>query len=131
MTDINRAVAERILGWTLQWPQPEPGDHFSAAGDSFKWGTVTAYYVPPYMDRDAWKPDENLYQAFKVLDALKTKYPTLAVTLRYRHNPTEPKWLLHITDADVGFDRMTEAYTKHLAITICHTALYVCDHLRR
>ncbi len=66
------------MGWeTDYFPKPEPGDHFSARGDIFRYGLTEKYYVDGEGDMiikvGDWSPVTKVDHLMMCLNALNEK----------------------------------------------------------
>lgn len=103
--DINEYFAKHIMGWeTDRFPKPEPGDHFSARGDIFRYGLTERYYVgedgDPVIKVENWKPDSNTNQLLSCLDVLNKRKHSIKIENSY---DTSGAWWCEI-DNDISHD---------------------------
>jgi hypothetical protein len=77
--DLNKEVAEKVMGWKIHHPKPEPGDHFSSRGDWFKYGEVKSYYNPGGLNVDQWNPLKDLNQCFQVVEKLRKNHCCITI----------------------------------------------------
>ena len=117
--DINAYFAKHIMGWdTDRFPKPEPGDHFSARGDIFRYGLTERYYVNEDGDTiikvEDWKPATDINQLLSCLDVLNKKEYQIKMGNESGKNGTNDWWC--------DIDRVTAHNARlHFAIldTIC------------
>jgi hypothetical protein len=64
MMDIDREVAERVMGWKLY----DPSSQFADGLDHSSW-TMKDHKLW-YKPRNEWRPSTNIAQAFKVVEKL-------------------------------------------------------------
>ena len=89
--DINAYFAKHIMGWdTDRFPKPEPGDHFSARGDIFRYGLTERYYVDEEGDMvikvEDWSPVTKADQLLSCLDVLNKRKHSILIENSYDKN---------------------------------------------
>ena len=72
MNSVDIETAEKVFGWKAKYPEMEPGDHFSARGDDFKYGFIKARY-PNGMTEKEFSPSLKINHAYMVIDEMRKK----------------------------------------------------------
>ena len=67
---VKRDAIRKIMGWVAKYPKREPGDHFSAAGDAWRYGMVKPR-LPNGMLEEDFHPTFKISHAYMVVDRMR------------------------------------------------------------